>query len=147
MLRHADDFIWLPFPKIKVPLSLLLDIRSLLYALVNVFHPDLDIRSNFRLRITDNSQIQANTRGYPWVKIKQYQSMRHLGVTFRVGVHSKNTHKMNVKTNCEYKMNDFGAHGYVILQMWSLIETYSHLSKCISGITSVTDKLTRNKPR
>ena len=41
--------------------------------------------------------------------------MRHLGVTFRVGVHSENTHKMNVKTNCEYKMNDF--HGYVIVQI------------------------------
>ena len=33
--------------KIKVPLPLLVDIRSLLYALVNVFHPDWLIRSNF----------------------------------------------------------------------------------------------------
>ena len=105
MLTHADDFIWLPFPKIKVPLSLLLDIRSLLYALVNVFHPDLDIKSNLRLRMSECL----------WVKIKQHKSMRHLGVTFRVGIHSENTHKMNVKTNCECKMNDFGAHGFVII--------------------------------
>ena len=38
----------------KVPLSLLVDIGSLLYALVNVFHPDWLIRSNFRSRVSDN---------------------------------------------------------------------------------------------
>ena len=37
-----------------VPVSLLVDIRSLLYTLVNVFHPDCLIRSNFQLRSSDN---------------------------------------------------------------------------------------------
>ena len=39
---------------IKVPLSLLVDTGSLLYALVSVFHPDWLIRSKFRLRRSDN---------------------------------------------------------------------------------------------
>ena len=39
--------------KIKVPLPLLADIRSLPYALVNVFHPDWLIRLNSWLRRSD----------------------------------------------------------------------------------------------
>ena len=39
---------------IKVPLSLLVDIGSLLYALLSVLHPDWLIRSNFRLSRSDN---------------------------------------------------------------------------------------------
>ena len=50
---------------IKVPLSLLVDIGSLLYALVNVVHPDWLIRSNFRLRRSNNLlKILTKTRGY-----------------------------------------------------------------------------------
>ena len=37
-----------------MPLSLIVDIESLLYAPVIVFHPDWLIRSNFRLRRGDN---------------------------------------------------------------------------------------------
>ena len=57
--------------RIKVPLSsLLVDIGSLLYALVNVFHPDWLIRSNFRLRRSDNlhKDYHQNSWIYPRVK-------------------------------------------------------------------------------
>ena len=37
-----------------MPLSLLVDIRTLLYALVDVFHSDWLIRSDFQLRRSDN---------------------------------------------------------------------------------------------
>ena len=40
---------------IKVPLALLVDIGSLLYAPVNVFHPDWLIRSIFRLRRSESN--------------------------------------------------------------------------------------------
>ena len=58
---------------IKVPLSLLVDIGSLLYALVNVFHPDWLIRSNFRLRRSDNlhKDSHQNSWIYPRVKTEE----------------------------------------------------------------------------
>jgi len=49
-----------PHAVIKVPLSELVNIGSILYALV--FHPDWLIRSNFRLR--RRSKIIPKTRGY-----------------------------------------------------------------------------------
>ena len=59
----------------KMPLSLHVDIGSLLYALVNVFHPDGLIRSNFRLRRSDNlHKILTETRGYMWRKTGNAQS-------------------------------------------------------------------------
>lgn len=39
---------------IKVPLPLLFDIGSFLYALVSAFHSDWLIRSNLRIRVSDN---------------------------------------------------------------------------------------------
>ena len=51
--------------KIKVPLSLLVDIGSLLYALVNVFHRDWLIRSNFRLRRSDN--LHKDSHQNSWI--------------------------------------------------------------------------------
>ena len=48
-----------------VPLSILVDIGSFVYALVTVFHPDWLIRSNFRLRRSDNLHKDSHkTRGY-----------------------------------------------------------------------------------
>ena len=63
---------------IKAPLSLLADIGSLLYALVNVFHPDWLIRSNFRLRRSDNlhKDSHQNSWIYPRVKMKNAPAKR-----------------------------------------------------------------------
>ena len=51
-------------------MSFLEDMGSLLYALVNAFHPDWLIRSNFRLRRSDNlhKDSHQNSRIYPRVK-------------------------------------------------------------------------------
>ena len=51
-------------------MSFLVDNGSLLYALVNAFHPDWLIRSNFRLRRSDNLRKDShqNSRIYPLVK-------------------------------------------------------------------------------
>ena len=48
----------------EVPLSLLVDIGSLLYALLNVFHPDWLIRSNFRLRVSDNLHTDSHQNSW-----------------------------------------------------------------------------------
>ena len=54
-----------------MPLSLLVDIRSLLYALVNVFHPDwLVIRSNFRLRRSDNLYKDSHQNWWIYPRLK-----------------------------------------------------------------------------
>ena len=61
-----------------MPLSFLVDIGSLLYALVNVFHPDWLIRSNFRLRRSDNlhKDSHQNSWIYPRVKIGEISVKR-----------------------------------------------------------------------
>ena len=48
----------------EVPLSLLVDIGSLLYALLNVFHPDWLIRSNFRLGVSDNLHTDSDQNSW-----------------------------------------------------------------------------------
>ena len=70
----------------SVPLSLLEDIGSLLYALVHVFHPDWLVRSNFRLRRTDNLHKDSlqNSWIYSRVKTKATGSPKH-GVRVVVG--------------------------------------------------------------
>ena len=55
---------------IKVPLSLLVDIGSLLYALVNVFHPDWLIRSNLRSRRSDNLQKDSHRNSWIYPRVK-----------------------------------------------------------------------------
>ena len=65
-----DNSVW----PIKVPMSLLVDTRSLLYALVNVFHPDWRIRLNFQLCMSDKLiNSHQNSWIHPWVK-KEYQN-------------------------------------------------------------------------
>ena len=56
---------------IKVPLSLLVDIGSLLYALANVFHPDWLIRSNFRLRKSDNLHKDSHQNSWIYPRVKK----------------------------------------------------------------------------
>ena len=56
---------------IKVPLSLLVDIGSLLYALVNVFHPDWLIRSNFWLRRSDNLHKGSHQNSWIYPRVKR----------------------------------------------------------------------------
>ena len=56
--------------QIKVPLSLLVDIESLLNALVNVFHPDWLIRSNFRLRRSDNLHKDPHQNSWIYLRAK-----------------------------------------------------------------------------
>ena len=56
---------------IKVPLSLLVDIGNLLYALVNVFHPDWLIRSNFRLRRSDNLHKDSHQNSWIYPRVKK----------------------------------------------------------------------------
>mgnify|MGYP006896110810 CR=1 FL=1 len=51
--------------KIEVPMSLLVDAGSLLYARVRVFHPDWLIRSNFRLRRSDN--LHKDSQQNSWI--------------------------------------------------------------------------------
>ena len=72
--RHVKE-------EIKVPLSLLVDIGSLLYALVNVFHPNWLIRSNFRLRRSDNlhKDSHQNSWAYSGIK-KKNNACRHVNV-------------------------------------------------------------------
>ena len=55
--------------KIKVPLSLLVDIESSLYTRVNVFHPDWPIRSNFWLRRSDN--LVKDSHQNSWTRVKR----------------------------------------------------------------------------
>ena len=57
---------------IKVPLSLLVDIGSLLYALVNVFHPNWLIRSNFRLRRSEN--LHKDSHQNSWTHVQSVQN-------------------------------------------------------------------------
>ena len=69
---------------IKVPLLLLVGIGSLLYALVNVFHPDWLIRSNFRLRRSDNLHKDSHQNSWicPRVKSKGDQTVKGIYILF-----------------------------------------------------------------
>ena len=53
-----------------MPLLLLVDIRSVLYALVNVFHPDCLIRSNFRLRRSDSLHKDSHQSSWIYPRVK-----------------------------------------------------------------------------
>ena len=59
-------------------MSLLVDIGNLLYALVDVLHPDWLIRSNFRLPRSDDlhKDSHQNSWIYPLVKIKNAPAKR-----------------------------------------------------------------------
>ena len=54
-----------------MPLSLVVDIGSLLYALVNVFHPDWLIRSNFRLCRSDNLHKDSHQNSWIYPRVKR----------------------------------------------------------------------------
>lgn len=56
--------------KIKVPLSLLVDIGTLLYASVSVFHPDWLIISNFRLRRSENLHKDSHQNSLIYTRVK-----------------------------------------------------------------------------
>ena len=56
--------------KIKVPLSLLVDIGTLLYASVSVFHPDWLIISNFRLRRSGNLHNDSSQNSWIYTRVK-----------------------------------------------------------------------------
>ena len=53
-----------------MPLSLRVDIGSLLYALLNVFHPDWLIRSNFRLRSSENLHKDSHQNSWMYPRVK-----------------------------------------------------------------------------
>ena len=67
----SPDGTRLAHVEIKVPLSLLVDIGSLLYALVNVFHPDWLIGSNFRLRRSDNLHKDSHQNSWMYPRVKR----------------------------------------------------------------------------
>ena len=68
--------------EIKVPLSLLVDIGSLFYALVNVFHPDWLIRSNFRLRRSDNLHKDSHQNSWIYPRVNRLFSPRQINKVF-----------------------------------------------------------------
>ena len=53
-----------------MPLSLLVDIGSLFYAFVNVFHPDWQIRSIFRLHRSDNLHKDSHQNSWIYPRVK-----------------------------------------------------------------------------
>ena len=57
--------------KKKMPRSLLMDIGSLLYALVNAFHPDWLIKSNFQLRRSDNLHKDSHQNSWICPRVKR----------------------------------------------------------------------------
>ena len=57
-----------------MPLLLLVNIRRLLYALVNVFHPDWPIRSNFRLHRSDN--LHKDSHQNSWINPRVKTSIK-----------------------------------------------------------------------
>ena len=54
-----------------MPLSLLVYIGSLLYALVSVFHPDWLMRSNFRLRRSDSLHKDSHQNSWIYPRVKR----------------------------------------------------------------------------
>ena len=62
-------------------MSLLVDIKSLLYALVNVLHPDWLIGSNFRLPRSDNLQKDSHQNSCIYLRVKKRAKMGALLAT------------------------------------------------------------------
>ena len=67
-----------------------MDIGSLLYALVNVFHPGWLIRSNFRLPRSDNLHKDSHQNSWIYPRVKE-ENLRPHEATAKESIQKKGT--------------------------------------------------------